>query len=65
MAQEEMANLLLEIQGNMCVYRISPPISPGLICLRKAFLVGLSSGEGDLSTGGLYELYIKYSVRKR
>ena len=25
-------------------YRISPPISPGLICVRRAFLVGLPAG---------------------
>ena len=33
-------------------YRISPPISPGLIRVRKAFLMGLSTG--GLISGGTY-----------
>ena len=32
-------------------YRISPPISPGLIWVRKAFLMGLSMG-GLIRGGG-------------
>ena len=31
-------------------YRTSPPISPGLICVPKAFLMGLTQ-EGGLSKG--------------
>ena len=37
----------------LCIYRISPPMSPGLIRVRKAFLMGLSAG-GLICGGGLY-----------
>ena len=39
------------------IYRISPPISPGLICVPRAFLVGLSAGGlsmGELIRRGAY-----------
>ena len=43
-------------------YRNSPPINPGLICVRKAFLAGLSSG--GLIHEGLIPGVRKFSARK-
>ena len=39
--------------------RISPPILPGLICVRKAFLADLSSLEGTYPGSGGYTSFTK------
>ena len=44
-------------------YRTSPPISPGLICVRKAFLVDLSAEE--LIRGRAYTTCTKIFSEKR
>ena len=50
--KKHVVNLFIKLQYFMN-YRISLPISPGLIRVRKTFLMGLSAG-GLIRGGGLY-----------